>query len=134
MIPQPRYPVYVISKGRSDRCLTSRFLSADGVPHRVVVEPQEAELYAATVGADKLLILPFSNLGQGSIPARNHLWEHSISAGHDRHWCLDDNIRGTWRRWGARKIRCRSNFAFAAAGALKRFLRRGGSGAKGSKA
>jgi hypothetical protein len=121
MTPLPRYPVYVISKGRHDRCLTSKFLRRDGVPHHVVVEPQEADLYAGTVGADRLLVLPFSNLGQGSIPARNWLWEHSISGGHARHWCLDDNIRDTWRRFGMRKIRCQSNFAFACA---ERFVER----------
>jgi len=41
----------------------------------------------------KILVLPFADLGQGSIPARNWVWEHSISEGHQRHWILDDNIR-----------------------------------------
>ena len=67
------------------------------VPYRLVVEPQEAALYAAEVDPAKLLILPFSNLGQGSIPARNWVWEHSISEGHERHWILDDNIRWFFR-------------------------------------
>jgi hypothetical protein len=40
---------------------------------------------------------PFSNLGQGSIPARNWVWEHSISEGHTSHWILDDNINGFFR-------------------------------------
>jgi len=62
------------------------------VPHRVVIEPQEREQYAAVMDPKKLLILPFSNLGQGSIPARNWVWEHAISEGAERHWILDDNI------------------------------------------
>ena len=76
-------------------------LSEDNVPFRLVVEPQEREAYAAEFGADRLLILPFSNLGLGGIPARNWVWEHSKAAGHARHWILDDNIRQFVRRRAA---------------------------------
>ena len=67
-----------------------------GVPFSVVVEPQEYELYA-TVTASQILVLPFSNLGLGSIPARNWVWEHSLCRGAKRHWILDDNMRGVFR-------------------------------------
>ena len=107
----PRYPVYVISKGRADCCLTARFLLRDRVPFRLVVEPQEAAAYAATVGPSPLLVLPFSNLGLGSIPARNFVWDHSRAAGDARHWILDDNILGMWRRYRSRKIRCEAGVA-----------------------
>ena len=43
----PRYPVYVPSKGRHDRCLTAKFLQRDGVPFHFVVEPQEFDAYAS---------------------------------------------------------------------------------------
>ncbi len=109
-----RYPIYVISKGRSERCLTARFLIKDSVDFRLVVEPQEADLYAAEFGKDRLSVLPFSNLGLGSIPARNWVWEHAKATGAARHWILDDNIAGVWRRWRARKIRCESGLAFRA--------------------
>lgn len=89
----PRYPVYIISKGRADTRLTHRALTKMNVPHHVVIEPQELETYAAVIPREQLLTLPFSNLGQGSIPARNWVWEHSISIGAERHWILDDNIR-----------------------------------------
>jgi hypothetical protein len=36
-------------------------------------------------------------LGQGSIPARNFVWQHAIDEGHQRHWILDDNIRRFYR-------------------------------------
>jgi hypothetical protein len=64
------------------------------VPYRIVIEPQEYDEYAAGVDPAKILTLPFSNLGQGSVPARNWCWEDAMSAGHARHWILDDNIHG----------------------------------------
>ena len=111
---QPRYPIYVISKGRSDACLTARFLIKDKVDFRLVVEPQERELYEKKFGSECLHVLPFSNLGLGSIPARNWVWEHAKATGARRHWILDDNISGVYRRWQARKIPCDSSFAFMA--------------------
>lgn len=88
----PEYPVYIISKGRWESRLTSKALEKMRVPFRIVVEPQEYDRYADVIDHQKILILPFSNLGLGSIPARNWVWEHSVSEGHARHWILDDNI------------------------------------------
>lgn len=93
----PKYPIYIISKGRADTRFTSRSLEEMGVPYRIVIEPQEYDKYAAVIDPKKILVLPFSNLGQGSIPARNWVWEHSISEGHERHWIMDDNIRYFYR-------------------------------------
>lgn len=63
------------------------------VPYHIVIEPQEYDQYAAVIDPAKILILPFSNLGQGSIPARNWVWDHSIEQVAARHWILDDNIK-----------------------------------------
>jgi hypothetical protein len=90
----PRYPVYIPSKGRWVSRLTMKTLDGMGVPYTVVVEPQELDDYASVIDQSKLLSLPFSNLGQGSIPARNFIWEHAIQCGFKRHWILDDNIGG----------------------------------------
>lgn len=92
-IPQGRFPIYVISKGRADTRLTARALERLRLDYRIVVEPQEFDAYQAHIDAERILRLPFSNLGQGSIPARNWVWEHAIENGHTRHWILDDNIR-----------------------------------------
>jgi len=51
-IIDPRYPVYVISKGRADCCMTAKFLQADGVPFKLVIEKQELEQYRAVVPED----------------------------------------------------------------------------------
>ena len=88
----PKHPVYVITKGRWDSNLTANALDRMKVPYNLVVEPQEYEYYALAVNPDKILTLPFSNLERGSIPARNWVWEHSMSTGASKHWILDDNI------------------------------------------
>ena len=93
----PNYPVYIISKGRWESRLTSKALEKIGMPYHIVIEPQEYNSYAAVIDPAKIYTLPFSNLGQGSIPARNWVWEHSISIGAQRHWILDDNMSGFYR-------------------------------------
>jgi hypothetical protein len=78
-----------------------------GVPYRIVVEAQEFDDYAQTFGADQLITLDLRyrdeydhclaklppDASRGSGPARNFIWDHSISEGHDWHWIVDDNIR-----------------------------------------
>lgn len=107
----PRHPIYIVSKGRADTRLTSRALHALGVPHFIVVEEAELEQYRAAVdGSAELLVLDpayqrdydaFDELGdtksKGPGPARNFAWEHSIAAGDEWHWVMDDNIRGFYR-------------------------------------
>lgn len=93
----PSYPIYIVSKGRFNNCLTVRELELMKVPYKIVVEPQEFENYNKNISTDKILKLPFSNLNQGSIPARNWIWDHSLSLGFDKHWILDDNIEGFHR-------------------------------------
>lgn len=93
----PKYPVYIISKGRWQKRQTSKALEMMNVPYHIVVEPQEFDLYAQFIDKSKILTLPFSNLGQGSIPARNWVWEHAISIGAERHWILDDNMDSFYR-------------------------------------
>ena len=110
----PRYPVYIISKGRWESRLTSKALERMGVSYHIVVEPQEYDQYAAVIDPAKIYVLPFSNLGQGSIPARNWVWEHSISIGAERHWILDDNISTFQRFNNNRRYWCTSGVTFAA--------------------
>lgn len=110
----PRYPIYVISKGRWESRLTSKALERIGVPYRIVVEPQERERYASVIDERKILALPFSDLGRGSIPARNWVWEHSIEEGHARHWVLDDNISGFYRFNRNLKVQVSTGATFAA--------------------
>jgi hypothetical protein len=111
----PIYPVYVISKGRSESRLTVKALEKMVVPYRIVVEPQEYDAYARVIDPAKILALPFSNLGQGSVPARNWVWQHAQASGALRHWILDDNIRGFFRLNRNLKVPVRTGAIFRAA-------------------
>lgn len=111
----PRYPIYIISKGRWHSRLTAKSLDRMGVPYKIVVEPQEYEKYAEVIDPSKILTLPFSEHGLGSIPARNWVWKHSIEAGYARHWILDDNIEDFNRLNRNLKLRVRTGAMFSAA-------------------
>jgi hypothetical protein len=100
----PKYPIYIVSKGRWEKPLTAMQLEAFGVPYRIVVEPQEYEHYSKVIDPARILKLPFSNLGQGSTPARNWIWEHAIGTGAKRHWILDDNLYMFLRFHGAQAL------------------------------
>lgn len=95
----PRYPIYVISKGRWESRLTSKAFESMGTPYRIVVEPSEYKQYALVIDPEKILTLPsdFSKLGKGSIPVRNWVWDHASASGVCRHWVLDDNLNGFYR-------------------------------------
>jgi len=93
----PNYPIFVISKGRYDKCLTARELTLMNVPFFLVVEPQEYDAYKEKYPNAKIIQTPFSNLGQGSIPVRNHVWDIAIKMDVNRYWILDDNIEGFHR-------------------------------------
>jgi hypothetical protein len=109
-MPDPRYPVYVVSRGRTKERLTIRALEEMGAPYRVIVEADERDAYAAVVDPAKVLVLDpqfqrdyetCDDLGdtksKGPGPARNFAWAHAEAEGFDAHWVLDDNIRAFYR-------------------------------------
>ena len=128
----PKFPLYVVSKGRWATRLTVRSLEKMGVPYRIVVEEQELWNYANVIDRQNILVLDptyqrtyntFDRLGdaksKGPGPARNFAWAHSIANGSDWHWVMDDNIRGFYRYNRNREIpvgdgtifRCMEDFA-----------------------
>lgn len=110
----PKYPIYVISKGRWQTPLTANALLKDNVSFRIVVEPAEADKYASVLPAEIIFVAPenFSERGQGSIPVRNFIWKHSIDAGFERHWCVDDNIGRFHRLYKNRRARIEAGTFF----------------------
>ena len=112
----PRYPIYILSKGRSEYCHTMKSLNKMKLQYYVCVEPQEVEAYTKALDPRyaTVLELPFSNHGMGGGPARNWIWEHSIAQGDKRHWILDDNISEWWRYHNNKRYRCESGAIFRA--------------------
>jgi hypothetical protein len=110
----PKYPIYIISKGRYKKRLTSRYLEWCNIPYKIVIEPQEYDLYAMNISPSKILVLPdeYLNKNQGGIPARNFVWKHSKDSGYDRHWILDDNIAGYFRYNNSQKFLLKGGSAF----------------------
>jgi hypothetical protein len=107
-----RYPIFVPSKGRAHAGHTAKFLLADGVPFRLVVEPSEAEAYRAALPAADLLVTPRDNMRL--LGVRNWVRDRSIAEGHDRHWQLDDNMCRMHRNHKGLRFPCNSRIAFSA--------------------
>lgn len=101
-----KYPIYIISKGRAYKPLTANFFKRDGVKFKIVIEPQEFEDYKKSVGEEFIQVLPFSNLGMGSMSARNWCWEDAKKNGYKRHWVFDDNINLIRRLHKGKRIPC----------------------------
>ena len=52
---QPKYPIYIISKGRADSRLTSKTLDELNVPYRIVIDESEYDRYDENITAEKKL-------------------------------------------------------------------------------
>lgn len=125
-----KYPMYVVSKGRADKCYTSIFLSQMEVNHFIVVEPNEYieykkynnNKYTTVIKLDMLYkenYDTFDDLGdsksKGPGAARNFCWEDSIKKGFNWHWVMDDNTtEGFHWLYQNGKIKCRSGSFFRA--------------------
>ena len=116
----PRYPVYIPTKGRWSAPHTIRAMQALGVPFKAVVEPQEAEAYAEVVGSQDILILPHRD--KGLVVSRNWIWDHARDTGARRFWTFDDNIRTFYRLTNNLKYRCTSGtFLYALEDFVERY-------------
>ena len=125
-----RYPIYVISKGRAEKCYTSRFLTQMEVKHFVVCEPQEYAQYKANVENQYATLIQLDmtykdkydtcdnmdpSFPKGSGPARNFCWDDSIKRGYKWHWLMDDNAtEGFHWFWHNIKVKCRTGAPIAA--------------------
>jgi hypothetical protein len=107
-----RYPIFVPSKGRSHACQTAKFLLADSVPFRLVVEPSEEHDYRQAFPSAELLVTPHDDMRL--LGVRNWIRQRSIDEGHDRHWQLDDNIRRMKRQTQGKRLSCNARIAISA--------------------
>ena len=97
----PKYPIYVITKGRWEKTLTIDTLEGMGIDFNICVEPSEYDNYISNpkIDKNKVIKLPenFSERKKGGIPVRNFVWQHSVDNGYKKHWIIDDNIDGFYR-------------------------------------
>lgn len=125
MSTQPRFPLYIPSKGRWESRLTLKALETMSVPYSVVVEEQEYSDYSAVIPKQRILVLDKAyqaaydtcdtlpeDYPKGSGPARNFIWDHAASRGFEWHWVVDDNIRWFFRLHQRRKYRVLSGVFF----------------------
>lgn len=99
----PRYPVFIPTKGRYAWPLTIRALETINVPFHAVVQPQEYEQYAAVVkDASQIIVLPPEI--DGLVPTRNWIWDYAQSLGTPYFWTFDDNINTFFRLYQNKKI------------------------------
>ena len=120
----PRFPVYIVSKGRFKKNPTSKTLQEMNIPFKIIVEEQEYKDYCNLVGKDNVLILPNkykedydtywddNDTRTGPGASRNYAWDHSIENGYEWHWVLDDNIESFERFNNNMKVKCENGFAF----------------------
>lgn len=111
---KPKYPIYIISKGRWERRQTVKTMEFTNTPYKIVVEPKEYNDYANVIDEKNIIKAPenFSERGQGSVPVRNFVWQHSIDNGFNWHWVLDDNIESVERFYNNLKIKCKTSTPF----------------------
>ena len=114
----PRFPVYIVSKGRYKINPTSKTLESMNIPYFIIVEEQEYTNYCEIIDKEKVLILPKEYKDNydtfwkddddrtGPGPARNFAWDHSIKNGYTHHWVMDDNITSFERFNKNKKINC----------------------------
>jgi len=91
----PKYPVFIPSKGRWESRLTSKMFESMGVPYHIVVEAQEYDSYSQVIDSSKIIVLPFSD--RGLVETRNWIWDQALESGTPYFWTFDDNIREFYR-------------------------------------
>ena len=126
----PKYPIYVVSKGRYEpnTRLTARSLEEMKCPYNIIVNENEFDQYqnATDKRYGTVLIQPQKyfdeydmfwnddNKVTGPGAARNFAWDHSIENGHEFHWVMDDNIQGFARLNRNEKLLVKSPSIFRA--------------------
>ncbi len=108
----PQHPVYIPSKGRADKPFTADAFDRDGVPYRIVVQPDQVDAYAKWAERGQLLVLPEDN--KGLVYARNWIKEHAISEGHEWHWQFDDDVRKFYAVHHGYRVPCDAGIALRA--------------------
>lgn len=107
----PKYPVYIVSKGRWKSRLTVKTLEEINVPYKIIIEKEQYDEYVKVINSDNILVLPQDYLDKydtcdgldnilscrGAGAPRNFAWDHALQNNFSYHWVLDDNIQHFYR-------------------------------------
>ena len=96
----PKFPVFVPTKGRWENMHTIRALWRCRIPFHVVIEKQDYDEYRRALdarGIEPLEILVVPHKDEGLVVTRNWIWDYASAMGAERFWTFDDNIRGLFR-------------------------------------
>ena len=106
-----KYPIFVISYNRPQRCKTSKWLAEYEVLHYLILHKEQIEEYRNNLTEKQKIyttILEFDetykykyetcddvphrikNAGSGA--ERNFAWDYSKKLGYKAHWLMDDNM------------------------------------------
>lgn len=85
-----KYTIYILSKGRAGRCKTVDLLKNTGLKYKLVVEPQDYDLYCSEYSSDFVIQMDENNMGVSYV--RNFIKKYSTKLGEKYHWQLDDDI------------------------------------------
>jgi|TARA_R110002110_G_scaffold27835_6_gene100643 hypothetical protein len=124
----PKYPIYIVSKGRYDTRYTAKSLEEMKCPYNIIVDATEVDEYTKATDEryGNVIIQPQkyyddydmfwedTNKVTGPGAARNFAWDHSIEKGFDFHWVMDDNIQGFARLNRNKKYKVTSASIFRA--------------------
>lgn len=93
----PKYPVFVPTKGRYKLRHTIKAFERIGVPFHAVVQPQEYQAYSSvTKDPSRIIVLPAHI--DGLVPTRNWIWDYAqYELKTPYFWTFDDNIRNFYR-------------------------------------
>ncbi len=92
----PRWPIFIPTKGRADTRLTMKMFDRLNVPYTIFVEADDFDAYAPVVGPQSAIhVLPHAN--QGLTVTRNYIWDYAEGLGLEWFWTFDDNIHGLYR-------------------------------------
>ena len=125
----PKYPIYIVSKGRADTRLTAKALEEMKCQYYIIVDKTEYSTYKEVTNDlygtvleqpqkyydDYDMFWDDGNKVTGPGAARNYAWDHSIMHGDYKfHWVMDDNIGGFVRLNRNTKLKCTSPSIFKA--------------------
>lgn len=103
----PKYPVFIPTKGRYKNPLTILALEQLKIPYTAVVESQELKQYQQAVKSGEILVLPHQE--KGLTITRNWIWDYAQNELESPYfWTIDDNIRWFYRLHKNIKYRVKS--------------------------